>query len=211
MVRRPLDFFLLGLFLVAVPSGARAQESATQLGLELGYSHAQFVSAGGGGSWRDGSLIAGFLTRRLAGPVSGQLEVMFSRRGGGLSATGAGGTIAGTAQLIYVEVPLLARLTLPVGRLRTVLLGGGSFAVSVGCELQVAGPDNIEQQPCDGPAAVVPVAGSDFSAVLGGGLEYPWKGSHLRLEVRRTIGLRDVATSPDVKNRVWAVLLGITF
>jgi hypothetical protein len=55
------------------------------------------------------------------------------------------------------------------------------------------------------------LAGSDFSAVLGGGLDYPWRGAHLRLEVRRTIGLRNVATSPDVKNRVWAVLLGITF
>ena len=211
MVRRPHGCLLLGALLAAVPSGVRAQESGTELGFELGYSDAQFVSSGTGGDSRDGSLIAGFLTRRIAGPVSGQIELMFSRRGGGLSATGASGTIAGTAQLIYVELPLLARLTLPIGRLRPVLLGGGSFAVSVGCELQVAGPDNIEQQPCDGPTATVPLAGSDFSAVLGGGIDYPWKSSHLRLEVRRTIGLRDVAAGQDVKNRVWAVLLGITF
>jgi outer membrane protein with beta-barrel domain len=211
MTRRPRDRFLLAALLAAVSSEVRAQEPGTRLGFELGYSQARFVSSGTSGDSRDGSLIAGFLERRIAGPLSGQAELMFSRRGGALSAAGPGGGVAGTAQLIYVEIPVLARLTLPVGRLRPVLLGGGSFAVSVGCELQVAGPDNLEQQPCDGPAATVPLTGSDLSAVFGGGIDYGWKGSHLRLEVRRTIGLRDVAAGQDIRNRVWAVLLGITF
>lgn len=210
MVRRPLDCSALALLLAAAPVAVGAQTSATQLGFELGYSQARFAASGTTGDPRDGSVIAGFLTRRFGGPVSGQVEVMFSRRGGGLTATGPGGTVTGSAQLIYVELPLLMRAALPVGRLRPVLLGGGSFAVAVGCELEAVAPGN-EQQPCDGAGAVVPLAGSDFSAVVGGGLEAPFRNSYVRLELRRTIGFRDIAAGQDIKSRVWAVLLGVTF
>lgn len=191
----------------AVPQGISAQEPGTQLGFELGFSRARFQPADAQAASRDGSLIAGFITRRIAGPLSGQVELMFSRKGGSLTTPGA----AGTVQLIYVEVPVLARVTLPVGRLRPVLLGGGSFAVSVGCELQVQGPDNIEQQRCDGAGADPALAGTDLSAIVGAGLEYPWRGSHVRLEIRRTIGAKNLLANDPLKNRVWAALLAITF
>ncbi|MGE5230669.1 MAG: porin family protein [Deltaproteobacteria bacterium] len=211
MSRRPLAYLLIGVLLGARPGALRAQEPGTQLGFELGYSRARFQPAGGLNDSRDGSLIAGFVSRRIVGPLSGQVELMFSRRGGGLTAQTAAGTTVGTVQLIYVEVPLLARVSLPVGRLRPVLLGGGSLAVSVGCELQAEGVNNVEQQRCDGAGADPSLAGTDFSAIVGGGLEYPWRGSYLRLEVRRTIGLHNLLASDPLKSRVWAVLAGITF
>jgi outer membrane protein with beta-barrel domain len=211
MSRRPRTYLALAVLLGALPRGIRAQEPGTQLGFELGYSRARFQPPGPQSDSRDGSVIAGFVSRRIAGPLSGQIELMFSRRGGGLTAQTAAGTTVGTVQLIYVEVPLLARVTLPVGRLRPVLLGGGSLAVSVGCELQAEGVDNIEQQRCDGAGADPSLAGTDVSAIVGGGLEYPWRGSYLRLEVRRTIGLKNLLANDQLKSRVWAVLAGITF
>ncbi len=211
MSRRPCTHLLIGVLLGALPRGIRAQEPGTHLGFELGYSRARFQPAGAQNDSRDGSLIAGFVSRRVAGPLSGQIELMLSRKGGGLTTQTATGTTVGTVQLIYVEVPLLARLSLPVGRLRPVLLGGGSFAVSVGCELQAEGVDNIEQQRCDGAGTDPSLAGTDFSAIVGGGLEYPWRGSYLRLEVRRTIGLENLLANDPLKNRAWAVLAGITF
>jgi len=211
MAWRPRVCLLLGVLLGAVPPGASAQQPRTLLGLELGYSRAQFEPPGTPSESRDGSLIAAFVSQHIAGPLSAQLELMFSRKGGGLSAVSSAGTTSGTAQLIYVEIPLLARVALPIGRLRPVLLGGGSFAISVGCELQVQGLDNIAQQRCDGANANPSLAGTDFNAIVGGGLEYPWRSSYLRLEVRRVVGLHDLSASQQIKNRVWAVVAGITF
>ncbi|HTC25249.1 MAG TPA: porin family protein [Gemmatimonadales bacterium] len=210
MVRRSHAWLLLAGLLGAIPHGVRAQGSATQIGLELGYSRARFQPVGVLDESRDGSLVAGFLSRRIAGPLSGQIELMFSRKGGGLTAVGPNGTISGTVQLVYVEVPVLARLAIPVGRLRPVLVGGGALAISVGCEVQAEAADNIEQQRCDSDSTVS-LAGTDFSAVVGGGVEYAMRAATLRLEVRRILGLRDIAAGEGLKNRVWAVLLGITF
>jgi hypothetical protein len=210
MARRLQLCLVLAGLLGALPGEVRAQEPGTQIGFELGYSRSRFQPVGALDESRDGSLIAGFAARRIAGPLSGQIELMFSRRGGGLSTAGATGPVIGTVQLIYVEVPVLARVAVPIGRLRPVLLGGGSFAISVGCELQVEGGDNIEQERCDGDSSIS-LTGSDFNAIFGGGLEYPWHGATLRLELRRMIGLRNIAPTGDLKNRVWAALLGITF
>ena len=150
MPRRPYTYLVIGVLLGALPRGIRAQEPGTQLGFEIGYSRARFQPAGTQNDSRDGSLIAGFVSRRIAGPLSGQIELMFSRKGGGLTTQTATGTTVGTVQLIYVEVPLLARVSLPVGRLRPVLLGGGSFAVSVGCELQAEGPSSLRSDETRG-------------------------------------------------------------
>jgi len=211
MLRRSHFCFVLAGLAGVLPGALRAQGRDTQIGFELGYSHAQFSPVGTPAATQDGSIIAGFLSRRIAGPLSAQIELMLSRRGGGLTAPDATGTFLGTAQLVYIEIPVLARITVPVGRLRPVLLGGGSFAVSVGCELQVEGSDNLEQQRCDGDSATVALAGSDFNAIIGGGLEYTLRSATLRLELRRIVGLRNLAPGQDLKNRVWAVLVGITF
>ena len=211
MLRRSQFCLVLAGLVGVLPGALRAQGRDTQIGFELGYSHARFSPVGAPTATQEGSIIAGFLSRRIAGPLSGQIELMLSRRGGALSAPDASGTFLGTAQLVYIEVPVLARVAVPVGRLRPVLLGGGSFAVSVGCELQVAGADNIEQERCDGDSATVALAGSDFNAVFGGGLEYTTRSATLRLELRRIVGLRNLAPGQDLKNRVWAVLVGITF
>jgi hypothetical protein len=210
MLRRSHVYLVLSGLIGVLPRGLPAQERGTQIGLELGYSSAQFRPAGTLNESREGSLVAGFVSRRIAGPLSGQIELMFSRKGGGLSAAGTGGTVLSSVQLVYVEVPLLARVAVPLGRLRPVLIGGGSLAISVGCELQVEGADNLEQAPCDGGSSVS-LAGSDFNAIFGGGLEYPLHSATLRLELRRVIGLRNLSAGEDLKNRVWAVLLGITF
>ena len=210
MHRRSHFSLLLAGLVGVLPGALRAQGRETQIGFELGYSQAKFSPAGTPSATQEGSIVAGVLSRRIAGPLNGQIELMLSRRGGGLSAAAPGGALLG-AQLVYIEVPVLARITVPVGRLRPVLVGGGSFAVSVGCELQVEGTDNIEQERCDGDSATVALAGSDFNAVFGGGLEYTMRSATLRLELRRIVGLRNLAPGQDLKNRVWAVLAGITF
>ena len=77
MSRRRLACLVISVLLGAIPRGVRAQQPGAQLGFELGYSRARFQPAGSLSESRDGSLIAGFVSRRIAGPLSGQIELMF--------------------------------------------------------------------------------------------------------------------------------------
>jgi hypothetical protein len=211
MIWRPSRFIpMLGLLLgAAAPSLLSAQEDDTGVGFELGYSRASFAP-GGLTDAREGSLIGGFFSQRLAGPLSAQLELIFTTKGGSVSLATPAGPARAAIQLVYVELPLLARVTLPLGRrVRPVLLGGGSYALSVGCEFQI--PGAFGEARCDQPGSGLELAKSDLSAIVGGGVEYAWRTSAVRLELRRFVGLRDIVEGGEGRNRVWVLLFGITF
>ena len=218
MSRRPIRFnAMLVLFLGAAPSAVCAQGQGgravdhTALGFELGYSRASFAPRGITGE-REGGMIGGFISQQLSGPLTAQLELLFTTKGGSLLAETPAGPARAVVQLVYVELPLLARVTLPLGgRVRPVLLGGGSYALSVGCEFQIQVAGAFGQARCDQPGTGLELARSDLSAIVGGGVEYSWKKSTARLELRRFVGLRDVVKGTEGKNRVWVVLFGITF
>jgi hypothetical protein len=46
--------------------------------------------------------------------------------------------------------------------------------------------------------------------VFGAGIEYDWRDSNARIEIRRTIGVRDVTAQDPTQNRAWALLFAIT-
>src|SRR6185503_14719743 len=136
MTWRPTRIAMIGMLLGAVPCGLQAQSSRRALGFELGYSRASFVPGGLSGA-REGSLIGGFIGQRISGPVSAQIELLLSTKGGALAVDTPSGPVRSAVQLVYIELPLVARVALPVGlRLQPVLLGGGSYALRVGCEFQ---------------------------------------------------------------------------
>jgi hypothetical protein len=202
---------IVGLLLGAAPSGLRAQGSRPGLGFELGYSRASFAPGGLTGA-REGSLIGGFISQRISGPLSAQIELLFTTKGGALTAGTPVGPAPAAVQTVYVEIPLLARVVLPLGRrVSPVLLGGGSYALSVGCEFQVDAPGSFGQTRCDQAGTGLQLVKSDMSAIVGGGVEYRWRSSTVRLELRRFIGLRNVVQGSAGKNRVWVALFGITF
>ena len=217
MIRRSARFnIILGLFLGAAPSLVCAQNvrppDHTLLGFELGFSSASFEPSGGTGS-RQGGVIGGFIAQRLGNLFAAQAELVFTRKGGSLPAATPTGSAEAAVQLVYVEAPLLGRVTLPVGgRLRPVLYGGGSFALSVGCEFQLEVPGAVAESRCDEAGTGLQLSSTDWSAILGGGVEYAWKpGTEIRLELRRVIGLRNVVEGFEGKNRAWVALFGITF
>jgi hypothetical protein len=213
MIWRPSSLIpLLGLLLgAAAPSLLPAQEDNTGVGFELGYSRASFAP-GGLTDAHEGSLLGGFVSQRLSGPLSAQAELLFTTKGGSVTLGTPVGPVRAAIQLIYIELPLLARVTLPLGRrVRPVLLGGGSYALSVGCEFQVQVAGAFGQARCDQPGSGLELAKADLSAIVGGGVEYAWRTSAVRLELRRFVGLRDVVEGGEGRNRVWVLLFGITF
>lgn len=211
MTWRPTRIAMIGMLLGAVAGGLHAQGSRRALGFELGYSRASFVPGGLSGV-REGSLIGGFIGQRISGPVSAQIELLVSTKGGALAVDTPSGPTRAAVQLVYIELPLLARVALPLGRrLHPVVLGGGSYALSVGCEFQLDVPGAFGQLRCDQAGTGLELVQSDLSAILGGGLEYLWHRSTVRLELRRFIGLRNVVEGGEGKNRAWVALFGITF
>jgi hypothetical protein len=211
MTWRLTPIAMIGMLLGAVPCGLHAQGNRRALGFELGYSRATFAPSGLSDA-REGGLIGGFIGQRISAPVSAQIELLLTTKGGALAVDTPSGPARAAVQLVYIELPLLARVAVPLGsRLHPVVLGGGSYALSVGCEFQVDVPGAFGQVRCDQAGTGLELVQSDMSAILGGGLEYLWRGSTVRLELRRFIGLRNVVEGGEGKNRAWVVLFGITF
>lgn len=197
------------LLLAAQP--VAAQDEHSDLGFQLGYSRAKFSDDQSGlGESRSGSLFGVFLGTPVAGPLNGQAELFLSKKGGGLSTVVEGVPVQVSVQLVYIELPLLARLVIPVGgRLHPNVFGGGSLALNIGCDIQAEIPGLLAQQACD-EAGDVEVTTIDAGAVIGAGIEYDWRDSNARLEIRQTIGLREISPGDTAKNRAWAILFGIT-
>jgi hypothetical protein len=202
---------LVWLLYLAVPPAGWAQRARSEVGFQLGYSNAGFTGQTDQLSEsREGTLFGLFWDRDLAGPVSGQVELLFVKKGGGLSGQVQDIPVRISVQLVYVELPVLARISVPTGRRwRPTVFGGASLALTIGCDFQAEVPGQVVQQRCD-EAGGVALAGTDFGLIAGGGLEYQWRASAVRFEFRQEFGLKRVTTS-DVRNRAWALLLGLTF
>lgn len=193
----------------AVPAWAQAEHS--DLGFQLGYSRARFSGDQSGlGESRSGSLFGIFVGTPVAGPLTAQAEIFLAKKGGGLSTVVENTPVEVSVQLVYIEVPLLARFVIPLGgRLHPNVFGGGSLALNIGCDIQAEASGLLAQQACD-EGGDVEVNAVDFGAVVGAGIEYDWRNSNLRVEIRQTVGLRRVAAGDTAKNRAWALLFGIT-
>jgi hypothetical protein len=202
-------FVAVALLVVAAPAAAQTEHS--DLGFQLGYSRARFSGDQSGlGESRSGSLFGMFVGTPVAGPLTAQAEIFLAKKGGGLSTTVDNTLVEVSVQLVYIEVPLLARFIIPLGgRLHPNLFGGGSLALNIGCDIQAEASGLLAQQACD-EAGDVAVHTIDLGAVVGAGFEYDWRDSNLRVEIRQTIGLRTVSPGDPAKNRAWALLFGIT-
>lgn len=184
------------------------------LGLQAGYSESGFVGGGTANENRSGTLFGVFVDRRLAGPLQAQFELFFSKKGGGFTSLVGDVPVRISAQLVYLEVPVLARFAIPVGnrRFRPVLFGGGSVSFNIGCEFQAEVPGQVVQVGCNDSAGVgIPLHEVDFALIAGGGFEYRRRGTAFRLEFREVFGQREVLADDVLKNRTWAILFGFTF
>jgi hypothetical protein len=199
------------LLLAAAPAPAAAQGQRFDLGFQLGYSRARFTADQVGlDESRSGSLFGLFLGMPLAGPLRAQAELFLAKKGGGVTTAFETVPVQLSLQLVYIEMPVLARLAIPIGsRLHPTVFGGGSVALNIGCDIQAEIPGLVAQQACD-EAGAVGAHSFDYGVVFGAGIEYDWPKSSARLEVRRHVGLRDALADNTARNRAWAVLIGLT-
>lgn len=204
----------IAICLMAVARDAGAQESAA-VGAQVGYSRADLTGAASDlVRSRQGAITGVYLHLPVNSAVSVRPELIFSLKGGGTVALIAGtSTLADIdIELAYLELPVLARLTLAGGRFRPVVFGGPSAGIRIGCDfLIVFSADSTRRETC-GQDPVDQLRAWDFGWIAGAAIEMPLPRTTLALQGRYSAGFRSILEgNVDLRNRGMAVLFGLTF
>jgi outer membrane protein W len=206
----------LGITL-AGSSSARAAElsGGVKLGLNLADLHGKdlqeadpFLSA------RTGFSGGAFLEQQLSDVFAIQLEALYTQKGTKLKVTDGEDSVDLTLDLSYLEIPLLAKVYIPVqGKIRPNLFAGPALAVTLSAKLR-DNNSNESEDIKDG------LDGTDFGAVFGGGVDFDLGQGALVLDARYTLGLSKIGKADpfdstnaeaDVKNGAFSASVGYKF
>lgn len=158
---------------------------------------------------RNGLVLGGQLTIRVNALFAFQPELLYVQKGleGALDFGGTPVDLAYRSD--YLEVPLLARLSLGGRTVRPFVLAGPSLAFSVACHVDGEVDGDTETIACADadaePAAV------DLGLVAGGGLELPIGMNALTVGARYTAGLLEALDGTGSRHRTVAITVGFTF
>jgi hypothetical protein len=158
--------------------------------------------------------IAGFATYRLSNLLALQPEVLYTHKGGDAEAVeGTGGV-----RLSYVEVPVLARVLLPVPgsrRIQPHLFAGPAVGFRLGCQVDAEVDEKAVRFDCDDPlfGGELATRKMDYGLVFGGDASVRLGPVALVLDGRYDLGLSSIdgtSARDDVRNRVFSLLVGIS-
>lgn len=206
---------VLGFLTLVCP--AVAQQGAA-VGAQVGYSRADLVGANANlVDSRQGAITGVYLHLPVSTVASVRPELIFSVKGGQIltlisDTTETEDLALLDLELAYLELPVLARLTLPRGRYRPAIFGGPSLGVQIGCDVLVTPVDGGPQNNGTCGENVFGVSEWDFGWIAGAAVEMHLTRVTLSLQGRYTEGTRSVVEGPvEFKNRGVAVLFGLTF
>jgi hypothetical protein len=204
---------LIAICLMAVARDAGAQESAA-VGAQVGYSRADLTGANSDlVASRQGAITGVYLHLPMNRVLSVRPEVLFSLKGGRTVAliTGTSTLVDIDIELAYLELPILARLTLPGRRFSPAIFGGPSAGIQIGCDILFVLPDSTTRLTC-GQDDVSQVREWDFGWIAGAAIEMHLPRTTLALQGRYSAGFRSILEgNVDLRNRGMAVLFGLTF
>ncbi|HEX8690826.1 MAG TPA: porin family protein [Longimicrobium sp.] len=191
-------------------SGAAAQ------GISVGVKAGVNVATLGGDDVEDADsrigLVGGaFLVYRFSDMLAIQPEVLYSQKGASFSDTEGELTV----KLDYVDVPVLLRLNVPVtgSSLRPSVFAGPVFSLRASCGAEAEFNGGSVEVDCDElDEEGIAVKDTDVGLAFGAGLDFPAGRATVTLDGRYTLGLSSIDDSDldaDVKNRAFAVMLGI--
>jgi hypothetical protein len=144
---------------------------------------------------------------------------MFTMKG--TNSQGADGSA--TAKIDYVELPLLARVEIPVpAGVKPFVYGGPGFAYRTSCTIAghstVPRAQGVTDSPdfnfdCDELARQGQIASpgvkynrTDVDGIVGGGLAFDVAGRRMTVSARYDVGFVKFLSDGDAKNRVWSFL-----
>jgi hypothetical protein len=202
---------LLGGLAVAGAGTATAQSrlQGLEIGTQFGRGVAELTVAGARVDESKAGVFFGFLaTRRVIGPLSLQGELNLAVKGGRSTGEVEGQPILFDLDLTYLEVPIFAVLHSP--RIAEMVgfrvFGGGSLEPLMGCEVEVVGSPGGARPDCRDL-----ITSLDLGLTAGVGADVYLEGLTIRLDLRRTIGQRQVNREGDtpVRNRTTVLSVGL--
>ncbi len=165
---------------------------------------------------RTGLNLGGTFSLRLMRALTLQPEVYYSQKGQEQEfASGTGPSGLATLSLDYVEVPVLAKITLPGTRsIRPHIAAGPAFAWNVRCKYDVETESSNEGGDCADNPGALEFGKADRGGVAGGGALLSLGVIGVVLEARVVRGLKrleEEATTGDSKNQVFSFLARLSF
>ncbi|MEZ4386921.1 MAG: porin family protein [Candidatus Krumholzibacteriia bacterium] len=212
---RSRAFFITVLVLALVVGQASA--GTLGKGIKAGISYAKVTNDFAGDSDYDLGVAAGIsLSYTLVPGLTLQPELLYVQQGGKYDTTivDGGGNVLGTGDFIwdlnYIQLPVLARLNLPVvGTLLPTIIAGPalSFMASSGYSMEQNGNTL-------GSGDLEDVKSTDLSLIVGLGFKVGAGPAGVTVDARYNIGstnLNDAGTDVTIKNRGFQVLAGFQF
>jgi hypothetical protein len=214
-------FSLLGA-LVILATFAPAP-AAAQFGIRGGLNLTSFVGGDANAEGKQGLKAGGSLQLLSFGPISIVPEVYYAQKGAKQT-----GTVDGQPQpvlvdfsLDYIEVPVLAKLSLPGTRsVRPYLAAGPAYGWKLDCEAKVVQSDESIPDCADVlgetfSTSLSAMRSADRGLVFSGGIDFNVMNMGIvNLDARLVRGLDRLSEGSegrDVKNQAFSLMLGYSF
>lgn len=202
---------VLGILVLTVASTGSAQSrlQGLELGTQFGRGIAELTVAGQRVDQSKSGVFFGFLaTHRVAGPLALQGELNLAVKGGRSAGEVQGQPILFDLDLTYLEVPVFAVLLSPkiAGLVGFRAFAGGSLEPLVGCEVELVDSPGSARPDCRDL-----INSLDLGLTAGVGADVYLEGLTIRLDLRRTVGQRQVNREgdADVRNRTTVLSVGL--
>lgn len=208
-------FVFIGAMVFAVPFAHSFENSHWSIGLKGGINladlHGDDVRADT--DFKVGAVGGGFVTYSINDWVALQGELLYSQKGAESNQMILGLPVDVTGKLDYIEIPVLAKLTIPTNTILTpnIFIGPAfSFLVSANVKAESMGVTIIDEDTKDNQESF------DFGMVFGGGVDVKVGTGKLTADVRYVLGLLNVddppiGEAPDIMNSVISFMVGYGF
>ncbi len=152
-----------------------------------------------------GFCAGGFITYNINDMFAIQPELLFTMKGAKIEEAGYKETI----KLNYLEIPVLAKLSIPTpGNVKPNLFVGPSLAIKLSAKVK------WEEAGESGEEDLEEVKSTDFGLVFGGGVDFALGQGKLTVDARYTLGLATADDSEeelDIKNGAISIMVGYSF
>lgn len=207
---------IVALFLAVLLFAMFAHASVVvEKGVFFGLGLSRF-SGEGTSIWNDKTgMLGGFsLSFAFSDVFALQTELYFVQKGAVNQVTGSGGILRNTMDIGVLEIPFLAKLSLPLGelRFRPYVLGGASYGLKLWANLSTILDDGSGYETQVGDAKVTGMKSGSPSYILGAGGDFLARDSRLNVEIRYARSFGSVLTEgTPVYSSVFCLLVGYFF
>ncbi len=155
-----------------------------------------------------GYCVGGFVTYKLNDMFAVQPEVLYTMKGAKYKEEIGGEILKVWINLTYLEIPVLAKITVPtLGVFKPTLFAGPAVAIKLSGKVKAEYEGTTIEEDFEN------TKGIDFGFVVGAGIDLGFGVGKLALDLRYTLGLTTISEfeNDDVKNGVFALMAGFSF